>query len=138
MIILGWRMTSAARWRVSVSAFLGNLFLLFLQLHPLEVLNINLLPRIFTLLVCQLSQDANATEKQLLIWLLILPDNLLCYMGQHGSTKPAEKTKKPTGQRSPTKAAIRIYSMGKHGKMSLSAQCTKQESKFGFAHGSKR
>lgn len=60
-----------------VAAFLGNLFLLFLQLRPLETLKINLLPKMFTLLVCQLSWDANATKKQLLFWLLIPPDNLL-------------------------------------------------------------
>lgn len=70
-----------------MSAFLGNLFLLFLQLHPLEILKINLLPKILTLLVYQLSWDASATEKQLLFWLLIPPDNPLgAVWGQHGST----------------------------------------------------
>lgn len=86
----------------TVSAFLGNIFLLFLQSHPLETLKINLLLKFFTLLVCQLSWDANATEKQLLFWLPIPPDNPYGFcIGVTGSPRGKQKSHRPEG---PTEA----------------------------------
>lgn len=83
-----------ARLRDTVSLFLGNFFLLFLQSRPPETLKIKLPPNFSHPLSARFPRVL-MKQKQLLIWLLIPPDSLHGCCAGHLRGRALSKNPRP-------------------------------------------